>query len=74
MPRPFTRAQLAQNARFVEALRETGNARLAARSLGTHRSTYTKRRARCAGFVTRWDAALDATTRARSTLWMSRRK
>jgi hypothetical protein len=60
MPRRFNPAQLAQNARFLDALRETGNARLAARSLGVHRSTYTKRRARCAAFATRWDAALAA--------------
>jgi hypothetical protein len=39
MPRPFTRRQSLQNARFLEALAQTGNARLAAQSLGVHRST-----------------------------------
>lgn len=43
--RPFTRRQALQNAAFLEALARTGNARLAARSLGVHRSTFTKRRA-----------------------------
>ena len=58
MPRPFTRRQHRQNARFLEALRRTGNARLAARLLGVHRSTYTKRRAKCPAFAAAWDAAL----------------
>jgi hypothetical protein len=58
--RPFTRRQAAENARFLAALAETGNARLAARSLGVHRATYTKRRARSAAFATSWDAALAA--------------
>lgn len=58
--RPFTRAQALQNRLFLEALRRTGNARLAARELGVHRATYTKRRARCAAFAQDWDAALAA--------------
>lgn len=60
MHRPFTRRQSLQNARFLEALAETGNARLAACSLGVHRSTYTKRRARDPAFAALWNAALAA--------------
>jgi hypothetical protein len=60
MPRPFNRRQALQNAAFLEALRQTGNPRLAARLLGVHRSTYTKRRARSAAFAQDWDAALAA--------------
>jgi hypothetical protein len=55
--RPFTPRQLAQNEAFLEALRRTGNPHLAAASLGV-RSTYSKRRAKCAAFATRWDAAI----------------
>ncbi len=58
--RPFTRRQALQNAAFLDALRRTGNARLAARLLGVHRATYTKRRARSAAFAQAWDAALAA--------------
>jgi hypothetical protein len=58
--RPFTRRQALQNQAFLEALRETGNPRLAARLLGVHRSTYTKRRAKSAAFASAWDAALAA--------------
>jgi len=60
VPRPFTRAQQRQNARFLAARADTGNARLAARALGVHRSTYTKRRARCPAFAAAWDEALAA--------------
>lgn len=56
--RPFTPRQLAQNHAFLEALRRTGNPRLAAASLGVHRSTYSKRRAKCAAFAARWDSAI----------------
>jgi len=58
--RPFTRRQALQNQAFVDALAATGNPRLAARLLGVHRSTYMKRRAKCAVFAQRWDAALAA--------------
>jgi hypothetical protein len=58
--RPFTRRQHFQNAAFLDALRRTGNARLAAATLGVHRATYTKRRARSAAFATEWDMALAA--------------
>jgi hypothetical protein len=58
MPRPFNRRQMLENDRFLAALRRTGNARLAARELGVHRATYTKRRARCSTFAADWDAAL----------------
>lgn len=58
--RPFTRRQALQNAAFLEGLRQTGNPRLAARLLGVHRSTYTKRRAKSAAFAQQWDAALAA--------------
>lgn len=57
-PRPFNRRQAHENAAFLAALRRTGNAREAARSLGMHRSTLTKRRARDAAFAAEWDAAL----------------
>ncbi|MBO9714950.1 hypothetical protein [Sphingomonas sp.] len=60
MPRPLSHRQLVQNAQFLEALRRTGNARLAARELGVHRSTFTKRRAKHAGFAAEWDATLAA--------------
>ncbi len=59
-PRPFTRRQALQNARFLEMLARTGNARLAARQLGCNRSTFTKRRARSPAFAARWEAALAA--------------
>ena len=58
MARPFTRAQALQNAAFLKALRETGNVHEAARRLGVHRSTYTKRRAGNPAFAADWDAAL----------------
>jgi hypothetical protein len=60
MPRPLKPRQQRENARFLEALACTGNARLAARSLGVHRSTYTKRRAKHPAFAAAWDAALAA--------------
>ena len=56
--RPFNRRQAKENAAFLAALRRTGNAREAARSLGFHRSTMTKRRARNPAFAAEWDAAL----------------
>lgn len=58
MPRPLSRAQALQNAAFLAALRRTGNARAAARQLGVHRATFTKRRAKHPGFAAAWDAAL----------------
>lgn len=58
MPRPFTRAQALQNAAFLAALRRTGNVRLAARELGRHRATFTRRRAKHPAFAAAWDAAL----------------
>jgi len=57
-PRPFTRRQALENARFLDALRRTGNPRLAADLLGVHRSTYSKRRKKDAAFAQGWDAAL----------------
>ena len=61
MPRLLTRRQAAQNAAFLAELARTGNARLAARRLGLHRSTFTKRRIKHpAAFATQWDAALVA--------------
>lgn len=56
--RPFTPRQQRENARFLAALRRTGNVRLTCRDLGLHRACYTKRRARCAAFAAAWDAAL----------------
>jgi hypothetical protein len=58
MPLPFNRRQALENRAFLAALRRSGNARLAARELGVHRSTFTKRRARDAAFAAEWDAAL----------------
>jgi len=60
MPRPFTRRQALENAAFLDALRRTGNARLAARELGVHRATFTRRRAAHAAFAAQWEAALAA--------------
>ncbi|MFC7499632.1 hypothetical protein ACFQRC_10415 [Enterovirga sp. GCM10030262] len=60
MPRLLTRRQAAQNAAFLAELARTGNARLAARRLGLHRSTFTKRRSKHPAFATQWDAALVA--------------
>lgn len=57
-PRPFTRRQALQNAAFLDALGRTGNARLAALTLGVHRSTFTKRRASHPAFAALWEAAL----------------
>jgi hypothetical protein len=56
MPRPLTHPQRLQNAAFLTALRQTGNARLAARELGLNRSTFTKRRAKHAACAADWDA------------------
>src|SRR5690606_16242658 len=58
MARPFNRRQALENQAFLAALRRTGNARLAARELGLHRSTFLKRRARHPAFAAEWDAAL----------------
>jgi hypothetical protein len=64
MPRPFTPAQQTENAAFLHALAGTGNARLAARALGVHRSTYTKRRRKDPAFAAGWNEALAAFHRA----------
>lgn len=58
MPRPFTRAQALQNQAFLNLLERTGNARAAARELGVHRATFTRRRAKHPAFAAEWDAAL----------------
>lgn len=58
MARPLTRTQQLENAAFLNALRRTGNAREAARALGTHRAKFTKRRAAHPAFAAEWDAAL----------------
>ncbi|HEU0045313.1 hypothetical protein [Sphingomonas sp.] len=58
MPRAFTRCQALQNAAFLRALARTGNAREAARAIGAHRATFTKRRAKHPAFAAEWDAAL----------------
>jgi hypothetical protein len=58
--RPFTPAQQRQNAAFLAALRRTGNVRLACRTLGVPRATYTRRRKTCAAFATEWDMVLTA--------------
>jgi hypothetical protein len=58
-PRSLTPAQQVENAAFLEELRRTGNARLAARRLGAHRAKFTKRRAKHPCFAAQWEAALD---------------
>ena len=58
--RPFTRRQALQNQAWLEALRATGNPRLAALMLGVHRSTYLKRRVKSSAFAQDWDAQLAA--------------
>jgi hypothetical protein len=60
MPRPFTRRQARENDAFLDQLRRTGNARLAARAVGAHRAKFTKRRASHAAFAARWEMALAA--------------
>lgn len=59
-PRPFNRRQTLENQAFLAQLARCGNARLAARELGMHRSTFTKRRARSPAFAAEWDGALAA--------------
>jgi hypothetical protein len=60
MARALTHAQLVQNAAFLAVLRRTGNARLAARELGLHHTTFIRRRARHAAFAAECDATLSA--------------
>lgn len=55
---PFNRRQAWENQAFLSALRRTGNAREAARSVGMSRSTFLKRRARDKVFATAWEQAL----------------
>ena len=59
-PRTFNRRQALENTAFLAALARTGNVRLAARQLCVHRSAFTKRRARSAGFAAEWDGAMAA--------------
>lgn len=59
-PPPFTRRQALENARFLEVLAETGNARLAAREVRRAHSTMFERRAKNAAFAQRWEAAVVA--------------
>ena len=58
--RPFTRSQALENARFLEVLGQTGNARLAAREVRRAHSTMFERRSGHAGFAQGWDAAVAA--------------
>lgn len=60
MPQRAPRRRTRENAAFLAALAQTGNARLAARTLGVHRAAYTKRRAKDPAFAAAWDAALAA--------------
>jgi hypothetical protein len=60
MPKTSAALRAEQDEAFLAALGRAGNARLAARALGVHRSTYTKRRARDRAFAARWDARLAA--------------
>jgi hypothetical protein len=57
MPYPFTRRQTFENEAFLDGLRRTGNARLAARTIGRAHSTMHNRRAAHAEFAQAWDAA-----------------
>lgn len=58
MARPLTRAQALQNRAFLQALRRTGNIRLACREAGAKYGTMQHRRRQHAAFALRWDAAL----------------
>ena len=60
MPRPFTCAQRDENLRFLEALGETGNSRLAARVVGRAHSTMHTRKLASAAFAQDWAAAVAA--------------
>jgi hypothetical protein len=60
MPKTSAALRAEQDEAFLAALGRSGNARLAARSLGVNRSTYTKRRARDPAFAARWDCKLAA--------------
>lgn len=57
-PRPLSTAQRLENAAFLAALVQTGNAREAARQTGLHRATLMKRRNKHPAFALEWDAAL----------------
>lgn len=61
---PFQQRRARENSAFLRALAETGNARLAARRLHVHRSTYVKRRAKDRAFAAAWQQALAAFHRA----------
>jgi hypothetical protein len=54
------RARALENARFLERLALSGNARLAAREVGRAHTTFYHRRTRDAAFAQRWDAAVAA--------------
>lgn len=58
MPRPLTRAQALENAAFLNALRRTGNIRLAAREINVAYGTIQHRRRHHPAFAQRWDAAV----------------
>ncbi|HEY7811273.1 MAG TPA: hypothetical protein VIA98_12945 [Allosphingosinicella sp.] len=60
MPRPLTCAQREENARFLACLAETGNSRMAARSIGRGNATMHERRAAHPAFALEWDAAVAA--------------
>lgn len=68
--RPFTRAQVLENAAFLRLLRRTGNVRATCEALGRHRAVFTRRRAKHPAFAAQWDAALavaHAALRGRAT-------
>lgn len=50
--------QTIENTVFLRALGATGNAAMAARAIGMHRTTFIKRRRKWPGFAADWDAAL----------------
>ena len=57
-PRPFTREQALENQAFLQALRRTGNARLAARETGVKYGTMQNRRAHHPALAQSWQAML----------------
>ena len=58
MARTLTRAQALQSRAFLNALRRTGNVRLAAREVGAKYGTMQHRRRQHPHFAVQWDAAL----------------
>lgn len=58
--RPLTKMQHVENRRFLAALADTGNAKLAAKEVGISVNTFKTRRSAHAAFAQEWEAALAA--------------